>query len=197
MSEHDEHAPTSPPKPTAQGGGEGAWGAVARLLSVQLLTVIAVTAVITGIYTLAGGHHRDEVAVGSSAPATTTGTATTSPSPSSSAPPSPPPASNTTPASPTPSQPAPEGAARLKVDVLNQSGPGGTAAKTATRVRALGWTVGRVADFHGNVSTTTIYYPKGEGAAAHELAAALPGKPRVLPGFSTLSDKRLTIIITD
>jgi hypothetical protein len=66
----------------------------------------------------------------------------------------------------------------------------------ATRVRALGWTVGRVADFHGNVSTTTVYYPKGEGAAAHELAAALPSKPRVLPGFSTLSDKRLTIIIT-
>jgi hypothetical protein len=80
--------------------------------------------------------------------------------------------------------------------VLNQSGGSGTAAKTAARVRALGWTVGRVDNFHGNVSRTTVYYPTGEAKAARELAAGLPGKPRVQPRFSTLADKRLTLIIT-
>jgi hypothetical protein len=192
--------------PSADPGSRqgGAWGAVARLLSVQLLTVIAVTAVITGIYALTGPHKSHQVVVGSSAPTTTTSAATTSKPAASSPPASSPPASQpasptagtTAAASPPVSQPPPEGAARLKVDVLNQSGSGGTAAKTATRVRALGWTVGRVSDFRGNVSATTVYYPTGEAKAAHELAVALPGKPRVLPRFSTLADKRLTIIIT-
>jgi hypothetical protein len=59
----------------------------------------------------------------------------------------------------------------------------------------MGWTVGRVEDFRGNVSTTTVYYPTGEAKAARELAAGLPGTPRVLPRFSTLDDKRLSIII--
>jgi hypothetical protein len=192
------------------GRSQGAWGAVARLLSVQLLTVIAVTAVITGIYALTGPHKNHQATVGSAAPAATTSTATTSkpaastatagtPSastPSASTPSASPTASPTAPASPTVSQPPPVGAARLKVDVLNQSGPGGTAAKTATRVRALGWTVARVSDFRGNVSATTVYYPTGEAKAAHELSAALPGTPRVLPRFSTLADNRLTIIVT-
>jgi pyruvate/2-oxoglutarate dehydrogenase complex dihydrolipoamide acyltransferase (E2) component len=192
------------------GGSQGAWGAVARLLSLQLLTVIAVTAVITGVYALTGPHKSHQVTAGSAAPAsaaTTSGPAASTPA--ASTPPANTPAASTPPASPTaspaasPTAPAsspasrrPEAARRLKVDVLNQSGPGGTAAKTASRVRALGWTVGRVSDFRGNVTATTVYYPTGEAKAAHALSGALPGKPRVLPRFSTLADKRLTIIVT-
>jgi LytR cell envelope-related transcriptional attenuator len=188
------------------GSPQGAWGAVARLLSLQLLTVIAVTAVITGIYALTGPHKNHQATAANAAPVTTASTAPTSKptastpaasSPPASPPPSSPPASPTAtaPASPAASQ-RPEAASRLKIDVLNQSGPASTAAKTASRVRDLGWTVGRVSDFRGNVSATTVYYPTGEAKAAHELAGALPGNPRVLPRFSTLADKRLTIIIT-
>jgi LytR cell envelope-related transcriptional attenuator len=197
---------TAAGKPSAgdSGSGPGAWGAVARLLSLQLLTVIAVTAVITGVYALTGPHRNHQVAAGSSAPASATGTATGTAAPSkpgaSATPTSTPPgslaASASAPASPKTSQPKPEAADRLKVDVLNQSGQGGTAAKLATRVRDLGWTIGRVGDFRGNVTATTVYYPTGEARAARELAGALPGKPRVLPRFSTLADNRLTIIIT-
>jgi LytR cell envelope-related transcriptional attenuator len=219
--DHDERVPMTTPDQNTPGqtragqtpagdpgSPQGAWGAVARLLSLQLLTVVAVTAVITGIYALTGPHRDHQATASSAAPVTTSSAATTStPTPSPSAastppastpPTSPPPsptASSTVPASPTPSQ-RPEGADRLKVDVLNQSGAGGTAAKTASRVRALGWTVGRVSDFRGNVSATTVYYPNGEVKAARDLAAGLPGNLRVLPRFSTLADQRLTIIIT-
>lgn len=193
------------------GNPQGAWGPVARLLSLQLLTVIAVTAVITGIYALTGPHKNHQATAAGTAPVTTASAAPTSKpaaskptastptasTPTASPPPSSPPASPTAtaPASPAASL-RPEAASRLKVDVLNQSGPASTAAKTASRVRALGWTVGRVSDFRGNVSATTVYYPTGEAKAAHELAGALPGKPRVLPRFSTLADNRLTVIIT-
>lgn len=203
MTTPDPNTPGQPlagqPPTGESGSSQGAWGAVARLLSLQLLTVIAVTAVITGIYALTGPHRNHQVTAGSSAPATATSAAATSKPPASTPPASPrtsPAASSTAPASPSTSQRPPAAASRLKVDVLNQSGPGGTAAKTAARVRSLGWTVGRVSDFRGNVTRTTVYYPNGEAKAARELAGALPGKPRVLPRFSTLADARLTIIIT-
>jgi cytoskeletal protein RodZ len=194
---------TSQPPGDEPGRGQGAWAAVARLLSLQLLTVIAVTAIITGIYALTGPHKGNKVtaastpthATGSRSPSSPAATTPAASTPATSTPPASPAATATAPASPTTSQPPPEAAQRLKVDVLNQSGSGGTAARMATRVRALGWTVGRVGDFSGNVSRSTVYYPLGEAPAAHELASALPGKPRVLPRFSTLAAKRLTLIL--
>jgi hypothetical protein len=80
--------------------------------------------------------------------------------------------------------------------VLNQSAPKGTAARFAARVRELHWRVGRISNFNGTVSTTTVYYPQGQVKAAQELARGLPGSPRVLPRFSTLSDSRLTVVLT-
>jgi hypothetical protein len=178
---------------------EGAWGAVARLLSLQLLAVIAVTAVITGIYALAGRHGDDKVTAGSSSPGTTR-SATAPSNPTASTPASNPAesetASTTPPASATTNSRPPGSTHRLKVDVLNQSGGKGTAARTAKRLRALGWSVGRVGNFSGNVSKTTVYYPTGEAKAARELSSELPGEPRVLPRFSTLSGSRLTVILT-
>jgi cytoskeletal protein RodZ len=176
---------------------EGAWGAVARLLALQLLTVIAVTAVITGIYALTGGHHNQATA-GSPTPETTASTSTpTGSTPSAS--PSEQPSTSTTSspaASPTTSSAPPVRAHSLKVDVLNQSAPKGSAGKIAARVRALNWPLGRVDNFSGTVTETTVYYPPGKAAAARELARGLPGSPRVLPAFSTLSGTRLTVIIT-
>ena len=211
LPDHDERVMTTPdpkthgqtpasqtPPDQSAGANKGAWGAVARLLSLQLLAVVAVTAVITGIYALAGGHKTNQVAAGSSAPATTASPAAGSKQPASTPPASPPasPATSTSPpASPTTSQP-PASAKRLKVDVLNESAPNGIAARTAARVRSLGWTVGRISNFRGTVSATTVYYPTGQAKAARELAAGLPGKPRVFPRFSTLASNRLTIIVT-
>jgi hypothetical protein len=174
--------------------GEGAWGAVAKLLAVQLLAVVAVTAVITGIYALTG-RGDNQATAGSSSPSTPTASLPPS-SPPPAQPSTEPSASATSsPATPTTSQP-PVRTRHLKVDVLNQSAAKGAAARFADRVRALHWLVGRVDNFNGNVSTTTVYYPQGKAKAAHELAQGLPGPPRVLPRFSTLSGSRLTIIIT-
>jgi LytR cell envelope-related transcriptional attenuator len=179
---------------------EGAWGAVARLLALQLLTVIAVTALITGIYALTGGH--DNRAAGSSSPNTASGTPTSStagsrtPSATPSATPAekPPPTSSPS-SSPTSTSTTPVRTHSLKVDVLNQSASKGSAGKIAVRVRELHWPVGRVDSFRGTVSATTVYYPPGKAAAARELARGLPGSTRVLPRFSTLSDSRLTVIL--
>jgi hypothetical protein len=179
---------------------EGAWGAVGRLLAVQLLTVVAVTAVITGIYALTGRGGDNRATAGSPSSAT----------PTTSLPPSsPPPTKPTTepsvdptasatgsPGTPTTSSQPPVRTHLLKVDVLNQSAGKGTAGRIAARVRDLHWRVGRVDNFNGTVSTTTVYYPQGRAKAAHELARGLPGNLRVLPRFSTLSDSRLTIILT-
>jgi hypothetical protein len=187
---------TAGPNPIAR---EGAWGAVGRLLAVQLLTVVAVTAVITGIYALTGrGENR------ATAGSTSNGTPTASLPPSSPPPtqpstePSvdPSPSATSSPATPTTSSQPPVRTHELKVDVLNQSAGKGAAGRFATRVRGLHWRVGRVSNFNGTVSTTTIYYPHSRAKAAHELARDLPGNQRVLPRFSTLSDSRLTLIVT-
>jgi hypothetical protein len=173
---------------------------VARLLALQLLTVVAVTAVITGIYVLTGrGDNR--AAVGSSSSNSPTASVAptspvTSPPPTTQPSAEPSASATTTSASPSTSSQPPVTTHRLKVDVLNQSGGKGAAAKFAARVRGLHWRVGRVDNFNGTVTRTTVYYPSGKSAAARELARRLPGNLRVLPRFSTLSGNRLTIIIT-
>ena len=81
--------------------------------------------------------------------------------------------------------------------MLNQSAPGGSASTVAARVRSRGWVVGRVDDFHGNISTTTVYYPPGLHSEARDLADDLSGSPRVQEAFNTISDTRLTVILVD
>lgn len=174
---------------------EGAWGAVARLLAVQLLTVVAVTAVITGVYALSGRGDNQATAGSSSNPTASLPPSTPPPTEPSAEPSVEPSASATSPATPTTSSPPPVRAHHLKVDVLNQSAAKGEAGRFADRLRRLHWKVGRVSNFSGTVSTTTVYYPQGQAKAADELARRLPGSQRVLPRFSTLSDSRLTLIL--
>jgi hypothetical protein len=183
--------PQRPKAPDDIGAKTGAWAAVGKLLSLQLLAVIAVTAIITGIYALAGPDRDGQVTAESSAAQTSSSAPSGSSSPkASSASP------RATASSPAATSAPPANADRPKVDVLNQSGPQGTAAKTADRIRAAGWTIGRIDDFRGNISTTTVYYPDGQAKAARALAKSLPGNPRVLPRFSTIASKRITVIIT-
>ena len=86
-------------------------------------------------------------------------------------------------------------ASQPRVDVLNQSAGGSAAESTADGLRERGWRVGRVDDFSGNVRTTTIYFPPGLRSEARELAAEFESAPRILPAFSTLSPRRLTVIL--
>ena len=184
---------STPPEP-------GPVALVARLLTVQLLAVVGVAALIAVVFALAGWGTGDSV---TAVPGATTSSATdsagsaapeTSASPAATPPATSPPA--TTPAASTPVASTPS-SDLPKVDVLNQSAPGGSASTVAARVRSRGWVVGRVADFHGNVSTTTVYYPPGLHSEARDLADDLSGSPRVQQAFSTISDTRLTVILVD
>ena len=186
---------STPPEP-------GPVALVARLLTVQLLAVIGVAAVIAVVFALAGWGTGDSV---TAVPGATTSSATDSagsdpaPETSASTPVTTPPATSppaTTPAASTPVASTPS-SDLPKVDVLNQSAPGGSASTVAARVRSRGWVVGRVDDFHGNVSTTTVYYPPGLRSEARDLADDLSGSPRVQAAFNTISDTRLTVILVD
>jgi hypothetical protein len=188
----------TPPEP-------GPVALVARLLTVQLLAVIGVAALIAVVFALAGWGTGDSV---TAVPGETTSSApdpagsdAASGSATASTPAQTPPTTTpvSTPAStPVTTAPASSTASDLpKVDVLNQSAPGGSASKVADEVRAQGWVVGRVADFHGNVSTTTVYYPPGLRQEARDLAHDLSGSPRVQAAFDTISDTHLTVILVD
>ena len=84
----------------------------------------------------------------------------------------------------------------IGVVVLNDSGRTGLGARVAQTLRAAGWTVAAVGNFHGAVPSTTIYYPAGHAADAAALGAALPGPDRLRPRFGNLSKTRLTVVLT-
>jgi len=81
--------------------------------------------------------------------------------------------------------------------VLNQSAGEGAAARVARQLRQAGWRIGRVDDFRGNVSTTTVYWlDRPDRRVARELARQLGGV-RVQEGFDTLVDRRLSVILVE
>lgn len=183
--------------------------AVARLFALQLLAVVAIATVITVVATLVAGDDQGTLTTTLPGDSETT-TSATSPEPS----PSPPPSSEQPASTPPPSPSAPETpsesatpsetttssgttAKRLRVDVLNQSAGAGVAEATAERLRERGWRIGRVDDFSGTVRTTTVYYPANRRGQARLLAEDLPGSPRLLERFSTLSDSRLSVVLVD
>lgn len=177
--------------------------AVARLFALQLLAVVAIATVITVVATLLAGDDRGTLTTtlpGSSESAQATPAESSpppSPAPSSEQPASTPPPALTPPptsAEPTPSEPTRQ---RMRVDVLNQSAGAGAAESTAARLRERGWRIGRVDDFRGTVTTTTVYYPANRRGQARLLAEDLPGSPRLLERFSTLSDSRLSVVLVD
>jgi len=167
---------------------------VARLFLLQLLAVLGVAAVLATVFTLTGrGTGTDAPAANDAAPAAS---AAASPSGSTSAP------ASTAPAAPAPASttaagtPATSAAPELpKVDVLNQSAGNGAGSAAADQLRAAGWRIGRVDDFRGNISTTTIYFPPGLRKEARTLARAMPGSQRILPAFGTISSTRLSVIL--
>jgi hypothetical protein len=174
--------------------------AASATLLPSLLAILAVTSLITALYVWRGEDARPPSAAASGS-LPTPHSATTSPATTASDTT----ATTTKPATTTTSAPtdhktktAPGAQLRasIAVVVLNQTGQAGLAATAATRLRAKGWTVSGVGNFHGVVPATTVYYPLGQEAAATAAARSLPTAPRVLPRFGNLSLTRLTVVVT-
>ena len=180
---------------------------LARLFLVQLAAVIGIAAAIVVVVAFVGPDADDDVVTASpgdsptatatatpetSTPSTTTKTPKPSPSSSSPAPSTSSDTGTTSPASPTVGAPAP-----VPVDVLNQSAPHGSAEQVAARLEGAGWEIGRVDDFHGNVSTTTVYWLDPEQKRQARQVSRFLGGARVQEGFSTLVDDRVSVVLVD
>jgi hypothetical protein len=166
----------------------------------SLLAVVAVAALITSLAVWrAGEGDQPQAAASTRSPShpsreAISGAASSS-TPSHSATPSH--SSTSAPASTTPAPRESAGDFNVEVVVLNQTSRGGLASVVADRLRAKGWTVSVVGNFHGVVPATTVYYPPGQQDAARVAADDLPVAPRIMPRFSNLSTTRLTVVVTD
>lgn len=167
-----------------------------RLFLTQLAAVIAVATIIAVVFTMAGrgtGRVDDTgaAASGSSSPSATPRAASSQPQ-STTAPPSTPATSSTPPASSTAAGPE-----VVDVDVLNQSAGNGSAERVSVDLRKAGWTIGRVADFRGNVRTTTVYWLTPETRRQARQVARFLGGVRVQEGFDSLVDGRVSVILVE
>jgi LytR cell envelope-related transcriptional attenuator len=209
MSQPRDDIPNKPDKDGAAGGP------LIRLFTMQLLAVLAITVLLTGAFALIkGGDSTDTTSTDTSTDTSSTSTALDRQA--TSTPPATPPASpSTQPTGGLPSTPAstpastPTGtppaaspstsapADQPQVVVFNQNGPADSGPDAARRLRDKGWTVFKVDDFRGNVTTTTVYYPDGLAKEARRAARDLPGDVRTRVKFSNLSETRLTLVITD
>lgn len=187
---------TDDPNPAVDNQEPGPVSLLARLFLTQLLAVLAIATVIAVAFSLLGLDDRSSVETTSrrDGGSPSAGPAASTPPPSTTPPGATPP-STAPPASTSPG-PSTTGETRPpRVDVLNQSAGSGAAESTAEGLRGRGWRIGRVGDFSGNIRTTTIYFPPGLRSDARELAAEFEAEPRILPGFSSLSPRRLTVIL--
>jgi hypothetical protein len=189
---------TPPDRVRRDGDEPGPIGSVVRLFLGQLAAVIVIATAITVVVTMLDP---DDADLRTATPGSRSGAAVASGSPSPSAPAgqgqSSAPATTAPPPSTPPAVPSTRTPKRPRVDVLNQSAPGGSAAQIARQLRAAGWRIGRVDDFSGNVSTTTVYWlDRADRKDARRLARELGGV-RVQPGFSTLVEGRISVVLVD
>jgi hypothetical protein len=190
-----------PPVEDRQGG---AARAVAGALAPAFLTVVGLTVLLAALFTWRGAGTATRDATPPGAPAPVTSSAPSGPAPATGSSPaeSPAPSGSAPAASPAPSGPASAAspapsADRPEVVVLDQTGDPARAEAAAQRLRSAGWSVALVGRFRGTVRATTVYYPRGERAAAEQAADALAVPERVLPRFGNLSTSRLTVVVTD
>jgi hypothetical protein len=81
------------------------------------------------------------------------------------------------------------------VEVYNNSGITGLAARTSAKASGAGWNVVGSDNWYGTIPATTVYYPKRLEDAAHALAKDL-GIGRVVPAVDPMRLDRLTVILT-
>ncbi|HEX4698237.1 MAG TPA: LytR C-terminal domain-containing protein [Actinomycetes bacterium] len=168
----------------------------ARLLGLQLLAVVGIATLIVVVVALVGPDDRTPTSTAADSPSSTTAAPSSTASTRSSSPSS----TGTSNAPATTAEPiatATPDAALAKVDVLNQSAPGGSAQKVADQLQRAGWDIGRVSDFHGNISTTTVYWLTPDRRRQARQIAQNLGGVRVEQGFSTLVDGRISVVLVD
>jgi hypothetical protein len=173
---------------------------VARLLLTQLAAVVGVAAVITVVFAFAGLGTGPDDSVTAGAPGGPSTSGSTSATGAPSTPASTTPADTTSAAPPTSATDSPTADPvdnRPEVDVLNQSAGRGAAAEAAQTVRAAGWQIGRIDNFRGNISTTTVYWLDRSDRRDARRVAELLGGVRVQEGFNTLRSGRLSVILVD
>jgi hypothetical protein len=186
----------SPTPARRQGAHRSGRGVVSAVMP-SLLAVVAVAALITSLAVWRG---QDPVQPQAAA-ATTTSTPTSrealsqAPNPAKTSPS----AVATVPVTTAPVTTAPARSTLrdVQVVVLNQTSRAGLASEVADALRADGWTVAAVGNFHGIVPATTVYYPPGEELVAQTAAEDLQATPRIRPRFGNLSTSRLTVVVTD
>jgi hypothetical protein len=173
----------------------------ARLLGLQLLAVVGIATLIVVVVALVGPDDRTSTstAAGSSSgtPAASTASARSSTPGSSGTSRTSRTPDVTTSSAAEPIATATPDSALAKVDVLNQSAPSGSAQTVADQLQRAGWDIGRVSDFHGNVSTTTVYWLTPDRRRQARQIAENLGGVRVEQGFSTLVDGRVSVVLVD
>jgi hypothetical protein len=101
-----------------------------------------------------------------------------------------------TPRPPATTPPAVVAAPIRPVTVLNNSKVKGLADRSARRFAAGGWPIAGKGNYRGGtISRTTIYYAPGQLGSAQRFARQFD-IPRVLPRFSGLPGKGLTVVLT-
>lgn len=60
---------------------------------------------------------------------------------------------------------------------------------------AQGWTVPAVDTWHGGITATTVYFPKGMELEARALMTAFPSISRIRPAFAGIPSDKLTVIV--
>jgi hypothetical protein len=178
-------------------GDEKTTGTFAATLLPPFLAVCAVTAILTVLFAWLGPAGSDTKVLDARVSSPTSRAASPTPTPPASSAPAPSASASSQAATTTESESTPPARRGPEVVVLNQSGGSGLAQRVADRLRKTGWKVKQISNFHGTVSTTTVYYPDSLRAQAVKLAKDLPGDPRVKERFSNLSNTRLTVVLTD
>jgi hypothetical protein len=84
---------------------------------------------------------------------------------------------------------------KILIDVYNNSGVEGLAAKQATFLQGAGWNVAATDNWYGDIPDNTVYFPPKRQADAAKLADVL-GYSRLRPAVSPMQFDRLTVIIT-
>jgi LytR cell envelope-related transcriptional attenuator len=129
----------------------------------------------------------------STPPASTPAASTPPPTASHSAAPSPTPTPSHTAALPVVVPPPP--VVHAPSVILNETPIRGLAATVGAYLTNKGWTITGLGNWHGEIPTTTVYYPPGLVAAARSMAYDL-GRVRIRPRVQGMLTDRLTVVLT-
>ena len=89
----------------------------------------------------------------------------------------------------------PDAAPKVFVEVYNNSGVPGLAARKSAVLQGAGWNVAATDNWYGNIPADTVYYPVQLRDAAVKLAKVLDVH-RMRPAVAPMQFDRLTVILT-